>query len=343
MTNNVYPFSAAAVPRIPPFNTEAEQALLGAIFINNRVYEHVVDIVAPADFGNAVHAQIFDAIGKMMERGIPANPVTLKPLFDQDDSLKPIGGSQYLIRIAGAAVSAITAPDYARLVADLSLRRYAIAAAEDLLADAYTIDPDRSASVILDEAQQNLSVIAERQDRGNGPVSIGSIVADTVRKIDETYKNGAPAVVDTGLVDLDRLIGGMSGGNLVILAGRTGMGKSVAAGTIALNVARSGKRVLFFSLEMTAEELSARWLAGETGISVDRQRHAQLEGPDWNRLVEAEAVIAKLPISVDHQPRLGVAAMRQRARRLRRRFGLDLIIVDHLQLIRQPGKQESRR
>jgi replicative DNA helicase len=208
------------------------------------------------------------------------------------------------------------------------------------------VDPERDANAILDDSEEKLFQLGEQRKNLSG---CPSLVADTVESViadvETSYKAGRAHTLDTGLVDLDKLIGGLAPGDLCVLAARPGMGKSALAGTIAHNIAREPrrKRVLFFSLEMTKAQLIARWLAGDTGISTERQRAGSLTLPDWQRFIEAGTNLKELTIFVDDQPRLSVAQMRQRARRMRRRHGLDLIIVDHLQLIRIGGRIESRR
>lgn len=325
------------------YNVEAEQGLLGAILVNNMAYERVVDILTPDDFGNAVHGRIFAAIGKLVADGIPANSSMLKTVFDRDGALVDIGGTQYLSKLAISAVTVINAPYYAQQIADMARRRDIIVAVQDTIADAVVVDPARSSEIILDEAEERLFEISERRAVAAGPVALGTAVAAVIRTIEATYKAGGCITVNTGLVDVDRIVSGMSPGNLIVIGGRPGMGKTALAGSIAVNVAQQGKRVAIFSLEMTGAELTSRWLAGRTGISTDRQRHGQIDQADWPALVEASRYLSSLDIMVDDQSRLSVPQMRQRARRMRRRHGLDLIIVDHLQLVRQGGRPENRR
>ncbi len=320
-------------------NIEAEQGLLGSLFLNNKAFEHVADLIAPEDFGHPAHGRIYSAISSLVANGTPANPATLAAIVKDDPAI----GSPYLSQVAASAVTGINAPEYAKIIADLARRRDIISAAQDTIADAITVDPLRPAETVLDEAEERLFGIAENRTQYAGPVHIGTIMAETIGNIEAAFKAGGAITVDTGLTDLDRIISGMSPGDLCVLAGRPGMGKSAFAGTVAFNAAKLGKRVAIFSLEMSKQELSQRWLAGLTGISTDRQRHGQIEQREWDKLIEAGAAINSLGILVDDQPRLSVAQMRQRARRMRRRHGLDLIIIDHLHLIRQGGKQESRR
>lgn len=317
-------------------NLDAEQALLGAIFFDPRIFEHVVDLVSPGDFAFAWNGEIFRAIGRNLECGAPANPVGLKDHFDPEQW-------PYLVKVAQAAVTLRNAPDYARIVADLAQRREIVLAAREVIVEAATVDIERPAEAILETAEERLFGIATRRQTGLGPRTLGASMAEIIAGIERAYKHAGALALPSGLADVDRLSGGMGAGELHVLAGRPGMGKSAAAGSIALNAARAGKRVLFFSLEMTRAELVERWLASLTGISTEDQRKGALDSRAWDRLLDTAEELKAFPLIVDDQPRLSVAQMRQRARRVRRRHGLDLVIVDHLQLIRLGGKQESRR
>lgn len=325
------------------YSTEAEQALLGALFINNRVFENVADILSPEDFGTAVHGRIFGAIGAVVSEGGSATPVTLGKHFDHDDALARIGGATYLGKLAAGAITTANSRYYAQTIADLARRRDIVLAAQDTIADAALVDVERPAAAVLDEAEERLYRIGDQRINQGGPRSLGDVLKSTIGAIEEAHKRGGAITIDTGLVDLDRIISGMGAGDLVVLAARPAMGKSCCAGNIALNAGRRGKKVAIFSLEMSREELAQRWLASITGIATDSQRHGKLCAADWQKMVEANKEIGPLQIFVDDQPRLSVPQMRQRARRMRRRHGLDLIIIDHLQLVRQGGKQESRR
>lgn len=338
--SNVFGTEAAKDPLSVLCNIEAEQSLLGALLLNNKAFEHVVDIVAPEDFGHPSHARVYSAIAKLVSEGMPADPVTLLKMAEQDEVITPA----YISSLVSATVSVINAPHYAKTIADLAQRRHLVTAAQDIIADAVVVDLDRPANTILDEAEERLNNIAERSDKKHTSAMLGDIVEKTLAQIEAAYKIGGAITVDTGLTDLDKIISGMGAGDLVVMAGRPSMGKSAAAGTFALNAARKKKMVLIFSLEMTQAEIAGRWIAGLTGISTDNQRHGKLLREDWEKLAEARRLLSLLPIIVDDGSRLSVGTMRHRSRRIKRRMkNLGLIIIDHLQLVRQGGKQESRR
>jgi replicative DNA helicase len=351
----------AALTRTPPYNTAAEQALLGAILINNASFSRVSEFLLPEHFGNAVHGRIFAAIGKLIERGQIANPITLKNLFDQDGALAEIGGAQYLARLASAAVTIINAEDYGRAIHDLYLRRQLIAVGEDVVNDAFRQDLDDPATGQIERAERKLFDLATIGQSEGGFRTFAASLTEAIGSAEAAFKRSGKTVgLATGFVDLDKKLGGLHPSDLIILAGRPSMGKSSLATNIAFNIARDyraghaadGRRIAedggiaaFFALEMSAEQLAARILAGESGVSSDRIRRGDVSREDFDKFVQASQRLAALPLFFDDTPALGVAALRTRARRLMRQQGLGLIVVDHIQLMRpslQPRSLENR-
>ena len=346
--------------RIPPYNTEAEQALLGAILINNTAYYRVSEFLQPEHFGNAVHGRIFAAIGKLLGRGQIANPVTLKNLFDQDGALTEIGGAQYLARLAGAAAAIINADDYGRAVHDLYLRRELIALGEDVVNDAFRQDLDDPAREQIERVEKKLFDLATTGETEGGFRAFGTALTSAILNAEAAFKRSGKTVgVATGFVDLDRKLGGLHPSDLVVLAGRPSMGKTALATNIAFYAARNyrpaveregktaedGAVVGFFSLEMSAEQLATRILAEESGVSSDRIRRGDVSHEDFDKFVQASQQLAALKLFIDDTPALSVAALRTRARRLKRQQGLGLIVIDYLQLLRpssQTRAQENR-
>jgi replicative DNA helicase len=336
--------------RTPPFNNDAEQALLGALLISNAAYSRVSEFLLPEHFGDAVHARIFAAIGKLVERGQVANPVTLKNLFDQDGALAEVGGAQYLAQLAGAAVTIINTEDYGRHIHDLYLRRQLIALGEDIVNDAYRHDLDDRAVEQIERAEKKLFDLATSGQSEGGFRPFERVLASTIEAAEAAHKRQGRVVgVGSGFRDLDDKLGGLHPADLVILAGRPSMGKTSLATNIAFRAARAykpatapdgrkiaedGAVVGFFSLEMSAEELAARILAEETGISSDRMRRGKLNSDEFDRLLQANLYLQTLKLFIDDTPALSVSALRTRARRLMRQQGLGLIIVDHIQLMR---------
>ncbi|HXC89135.1 MAG TPA: replicative DNA helicase [Stellaceae bacterium] len=336
--------------RTPPYNTDAEQALLGAILINNGAYSRVSEFLLPEHFGNAVHGRIYAAIGKLVERGQIANPVTLKNLFDQDGALAEIGGAQYLARLAGAAVTVINSEDYGRHIHDLHLRRQLIVVGEDVVNDAYRHDLDDRATEQIERAEKKLFDLATAGQSEGGFRAFAVPLTNAITMAEAAFKKSGKTVgVATGFVDLDNKLGGLHPSDLVILAGRPSMGKTALATNIAFNAVRAYKPVQtadgrtqaedgavvgFFSLEMSAEQLAARILAEESGVSSDRIRRGDVSREDFDRFLQASHRLQALKLFIDDTPALSVSALRTRARRLMRQQGLGLIVIDYLQLLR---------
>ena len=265
--------------RTPPYNSEAEQALLGALLINNAAYARVSEFLQSEHFGNAVHARIYAAIGKLVERGQVANPVTLKNLFDQDGALGEIGGAQYLVHLAAAAVTIINAEDYGRAIHDLYLRRQLIALGEDVVNDAFRHDLDDRALEQIERAEKKLFDLATAGQAEGGFRDFGAALTSAITIAESAFKKSGKIVgVATGFIDLDKKLGGLHPSDLIILAGRPSMGKTALATNIAFNATRAykpmrlpdgrlgaedGAVVGFFSLEMSTEQLATRILAEE--------------------------------------------------------------------------------
>ena len=336
--------------RSPPSNLEAEQALLGALLVNNEAASLVSAFLLAEHFLLPVHGRIYDAVLRMIERGQIANPVTLKHFFERDEALEEAGGGQYLARLAASAVTVINAEHYGRAIHDLALRRALVGIGEDVVNEAYDGPPDQPASEQIEEAEHKLYRLAEEGRVDPGGQDFASPLASAVEMIERAYKRdthltGAP----TGFNDLDRLLGGLHASDLVILAGRPGMGKTALATNIAFNAASrfhegsdgpdgkrpgDGARVAFFSLEMSAEQLATRILAEQTGIPSDKLRRGEVRDSDFGEIVKASREMEVLPLFIDDSPALTIAGLRARARRLKRRHGISLIVVDYLQLMR---------
>jgi replicative DNA helicase len=251
------------------------------------------------------------------------------------------GGARFLTQLAAAGAQLLHFEDYARLVYDLWQRRQLLAIAEDIQRAAYSAELNDPAAVQIERAETQLYQLAEKGDAGPGFRPLGEVTRRTIEIAEAAYKRGARIVgVPTGLVDLDRLLGGLHRSDLVILAGRTSMGKSALAVDISLNAAKRGCVVGVFSLEMADVQLASRVLGGESGIASDWVRRADLNQQHFDRLLEAKRKTDRLPLFIDDTPGHTVAALRSRARRLKRRHGLDLIVTDYLQLI-QPTRADG--
>ncbi len=329
--------------REAPGNIEAEQGLLGAILVNNRAFEKVGDFLSGKHFLDPVHGRIYEACRRLIERGQLANPITLKSLFDQDDSLKTLGGAQYLVTLAASLVTVINADDYGITIKDAFLRRELIELGEQVVNEAYSHTLESPAAQQIEIAEGKLFSLAETDNIEGGLQAFNTALIESIRMAEAAYKrDGGLAGVASRFQDLDRQLGGFHPSDLLILAGRPAMGKTALATNIAFNVAKQSDTdvsdekacVAFFSLEMSAEQLATRILSETTNISSEKIRRGELSSNDFQKLVQSSQDIESALLFIDDTPAITVSALRTRARRLKRQHGLSLIIVDYLQLMR---------
>lgn len=340
-----------------PHNFEAEQALLGAILINNDAYGRVSEFLLPEHFYEPVHGRIFAACGTMIERHQVANGTTLKHVFEADESLASAGGAKYLARLAASAVTVINATDYGRSIFDLHLRRRLIELSLEMRDLATNPDLESDGVRQIETAEQHLFDLATTGEYEGGFRSFTDVLTRAVEIAEAAYKRDGKLIgTGTGFNDLDKLLGGLQRSDLVILAGRPSMGKTALATNIAHHAASSskweiddqGQRKLvdgavvgFFSLEMSAEQLATRILAEASGVSSHRIRQGDLSNADFQKVVEANQKLSQIPFFIDDTPALSVAQLRTRARRIKRQNALSLIIVDYLQLLRPATSRAS--
>ncbi len=345
--------------RPPPVNYEAEQALLGAILANNHAYERVADFLRPEHFADPVHGRIFEAVGRVIERGQQANAITLKSLFEQDEALAEVGGAQYLAKLQSSTITIVNAADYGRTIYDLYLRRELIALGEDVVNNAFEQDVEVSAVNQIEAAEQKLYGLAEAGRSEGGFRSFKDAVIEAVEMAEAAFKRDSHvAGVPIGFKDLDKLLGGLHHADLIILAGRPSMGKTALATNIAYNAASTRRRetgpdgtevrtpevVAFFSLEMSAEQLATRIIAEQAHVRSDAMRRGEIRDAEFDRIFEASRHLHALPMFIDDTPALTIPALRTRARRLKRQQGLSLIVVDYLQLMQgPPGLRSENR
>ncbi len=344
--------------REPPHNSEIEAALLGAILTNNRAFEKVADFLHAEHFYEPVHGRIFEAATRLIERGQVASPRTLSHFFESDEALTEVGGGQYLFEIAASVVTVVNAADYGHTIHDMYLRRQLIGLGEDVVNDAYRHDMDNEASSQIETAEQRLYDLASTGETERGAISLKQAALVALEEAEQAYKRDGHIVgVSTGLKDLDRKLGGLHPSDLIILAGRPSMGKTALATNIAFNAARAARpatddaseqpgnfRVLFFSLEMSSEQLATRILSERSGIPSDRIRRGEISGEDFQAFAVASQEMHRVSLFIDDTPALTVSAMRTRARRLKRQAGLDLVVVDYLQLLQgPPGRRNENR
>jgi replicative DNA helicase len=341
--------------RVQPHNIEAEQALLGAILVNNEAYHRVASYLRAEHFFEPVHARIFERCVETIGRSQLADPVTLKRLFEEDEALRELDGARYLRNLAQAADTIVNAGDYGRIIHDLALKRGLIRMGEEAVNRAFDPARPESGRDQIELAEQDLYALAQEGESRGEFRAFPTVLAKAVEHIESAWhKVGQVSGVPTRLTGLDQKLGGLQPSDLVILAGRPSMGKTALAVTIAANgasaanhAAAGGKGrhanyvVGVFSLEMSAEQLATRLLSGKARIESDRLRRGDIGGEDWPAVVRASQELGALPLFIDDTPALSIGALRTRARRLKRTQGLDLIVVDYLQLLRGTGAQSQ--
>lgn len=329
----------------PPHNTQAEQALLGAILVNNEAWHKIADRLKPEQFADALHGRIYEACGKLIGRGFKADPVTLKRLFDQDGALTEIGGARYLIQLAQSVVSVRHVDDYAAVIVDMARRRKLIDLALFIQGEARLEDPDCGSDKILEMVEARLTEISSADQMRVTMRSIGEAAYASLQAVERAMNQGFGGL-STGIRALDKKLGGLHGSDLIVLAGRPSMGKTALASNIADNraaaaiVARNtdpggpeAGAVAFFSCEMSGEQLAQRHMAWRARVSTFAQRDGYVKADEWSRLVDARDSLAPLPLYLDDQPAVSPAQVRSRARKIQRREGLSLIVIDYLQLM----------
>ena len=344
---------STAAERTPPTNVEAEQALLAAILGNNRNYEKVADFLLAKHFADPAHGRIFEACGILIDRGQVANAVTLKNVFENDGDLADVGGHQYLADLQAAHLTVINAEHYARTIHDLYLRRELIDLGESIVNDAYEVNLEASAHDQIETAESQLFGLAETGQSQGDFKSFNTALVTAIEQAEAAHRReGEIAGVATGLLDLDEMLGGLHQSDLIVLAGRPGMGKTALATNMGFNAAQkfletqgqSGATVGFFSLEMSAEQLATRILSEQSEVASENIRRGKLSAADFEEVVRASNELSKLPFFIDDTPALSVGQVRTRARRLKRRQHLGLLIVDYIQLMRPTaGKSPESR
>jgi len=345
-------------PETMPHSIEAEQQLLGAILTNNDVFDRVASIIGPQHFYDPVHARIFDIASARIAKNNLASPVTLKAFMEDDEGLKELGGPAYLARLAGAAISSFAVRDYAQMIYDLAVRRDLIALGRDISAKAAKVDVASEPREQIVEAEQALYKLAEQGRSESGFQSFLKAVTDAVNVANAAYqREGGLAGISTGLVDMDRKLGGLHKSDLLILAGRPSMGKTSLATNVAFNIAKAYRKgvrpdgtegtveggvVGFYSLEMSAEQLAARILSEASEVPSEQIRRGDMTEAEFRRFVEAAKSLEACPLYIDDTPALPISQLAARARRLKRTHGLDVLMVDYLQLVKGTGKGENR-
>ncbi len=326
--------------QLAPHSIEAEEAVLGAILINQEALYDVISFLEPDDFFIVRHAWIWEAMLKIHERRDPLDYLTLTSELEQSGRLAEIGGAAYLLNLINKTPSALNVEGYGRIVERMSLRRRLIEAAGKIARVAHSDETD--IDEVVGQAERAIFEVTERR-LTNELIPLSQAVSQYFDHIQYLANHHEEIMgVPTGFIDLDRLLGGMQKSDLLIVAARPGMGKSSWLNSVLMNAARQGSRVALFSLEMGKEQLVQRFISGETNIPSHRLRQGHLDERDWNAFVAATQRLSELPIFLDDTPALGTHDLRTKARRLHLEYGLDLIMIDYLQLMTTPYRSENR-
>src|SRR5688572_18130266 len=347
------PATAAGSPALPQ-NVEAEAALLGALMIDNRLVEDIQTRLHPHHFFEPLHGRIYEAILRLTDRNMIANPVTLRPLFEADESIKEVGGPAYLAQLTGSGAAVIGARDFAAQVYDLALLRALIGVGRDLVEGALDTSEEVAPLVQIEKAETELYKVAEEGGAEGKAISFGEATKEALQMAEKALNSGGHlSGITTGLETLNSKIGGLHKSDLTIVAGRPGMGKSALATNIGFAAAQrfqrdmedgvepeksAGAAVAMFSLEMSADQLATRILAEQSGISSENLRMGKISQQEFRQLARAAAELQSLPLYIDDTPGLTIAALRTRARRLKRQKGIGCVVVDYLQLLQGTGR-----
>ncbi len=344
--------------RVQPNNLDAEQALLGAVLVNNDAFYRVSDFLLPAHFFEEVHRRVFEVASSLIKAGKVANPITLKTFLGEVD----LGGltlPQYLARLAAEATTIINAEDYGRTIYDLAVRRNLILIGEEVVNVAYDAPVETSPRDQIETAERRLYELAETGRYDGGFQSFSNALTHAIDMAAAAYqRDGKLSGIATGLADLDRIMGGLQKSDLVILAGRPGMGKTALATNIAFNIAKAyrgekrpdgatetvnGGIVGFFSLEMSAEQLATRIIAEQSEVPSYKIRRGDLREEDFYKITDAAREMQTIPFYIDQTGGISIAQLAARARRLKRQRGLDLLVVDYIQLLSGSSKKGDNR
>ena len=334
-----------------PSNLEAEQALLGSILVNNDIIDEISTIVKSNIFYDPAHIKIYEVIESLNNKGMIANPITLKNFFEKDNMLSDVGGTEYIVKLTRFSGSVKQAIDYAKIIHEMYLRRELIMVSDKLTEDTLnTNSEDKNAENIIEDTEKSLYDLAERGTFSQSYLKFNKALDETIKMATLAMQSDQGIVgVPTGLTDLDEKLGGLHKSDLVILAGRPSMGKTALATNIAFNASQNilsrqeKSSVAFFSLEMSSEQLSTRILSEQARIKSDDIRRGKVTEEEINRYIETSRNIYNLPLFIDETPAITIAALSNRARRIKRLHGLGLIVVDYIQLMRSSSNKNEGR
>ncbi|BAT72512.1 replicative DNA helicase [Thermosulfidibacter takaii ABI70S6] len=327
---------------LPPQNVEAEKSVLGSIFLDNQSLLRIVDLITPEDFYRKNHAYIYQAFLRLFERGDPIDIVTVEAELQSMGVLDQVGGIEYLMELAEFVPTPVHIVKYAQIVKEKSILRDLIGACHEIIRKCHEADKD--VEELLDEAESRIFAISEKRTKSDFSPS-RELVKAAISQLEKlAHKRQLITGIPTGFYDFDRMTAGLQPSDLIIVAARPSMGKTAFALNIALNVAlEEGGTVAFFSLEMSKEQIAMRMLSSASRVGYQRLRTGNIGSGEWKRIIDAAAELSEAPIYIDDTPAMSVLEMRAKARRLQAEHGLDLIVVDYLQLMRGRGRKENRQ
>tara|TARA_B100002051_G_scaffold275490_1_gene319751 strand:- start:365 stop:1792 length:1428 start_codon:yes stop_codon:yes gene_type:complete len=334
-----------------PSNIEAEQALIGSVLVNNDIIDEISSIISSSTFYDPAHTKIYEVIETLNKKGMIANPITLKNFFEKDNMLDEVGGTEYLVKLTRFSSSTKQAVDYAKIIHEMFLRRELVLISDKLSTDTLNAnDQEQNAEDIIESAEKSLFDLAERGSFSQSYIKFNQAIDQTIQMATMAMQSDQGIVgIPTGLTDLDEKLGGLHKSDLIILAGRPSMGKTALATNIAYNASQhilkrqEKSSVAFFSLEMSSEQLSTRILSEQAKIRSDDIRRGKVNEEEINRYIETSRNIYNLPLFIDETPAITIATLSNRARRMKRLFGLSLIVVDYIQLMRSSSNKNDGR
>ena len=333
-----------------PNNIEAEQSVIGSILVSNDILDDVSPIINYTKFYDPIHQKIFLAIENLISKGMLANPITLKNYFENDKNLIELEGHEYLVKITKFSTSLRQAIEYAKIIYDMHVRRELIKISETTIDNASNKNIDLPGEKIIENSEKLLFDLAERGSFSKSFIKFDAALNQTIEMASKAFKSTEGIVgVPTGLTDLDDRLGGLHNQDLVIIGGRPSMGKTALATNIAFHAAKNIQEkglkssVAFFSLEMSSEQLSTRILSEQSRIRSNDIRRGKVSEKEFEQFIETSKNISELPLYIDETPAINIAAISNRSRRIKRLFGLELIVVDYIQLMRSSGRKEYNR
>ncbi|MFL2892088.1 MAG: replicative DNA helicase [Candidatus Pelagibacter sp.] len=330
-----------------PNNIEAEQSVIGSILLSNEIFDEINMIIVSKNFYDPMHQKIFGAIEKLIYSGMLANPITLKNYFENEKD--ELNVPEYLVKVTKFSTSSRQAIEYSKLIYDLFVKRELIKISENVIDTAKLNDLDNDGQKIIENFEKSLFDLAEKGSFSNSLIKFDEAMRQTIEMASSAYKNDEGIVgVPTGLTDLDDRLGGLHKSDLIIIAGRPSMGKTALATNIAFNAAKKlqddGKKssIAFFSLEMSSEQLSTRILAEQSRIKSNDIRRGRISEEQFDKFIETSKDISELPLYIDETPAISIAALSNRARRIKRLYGLDMVVIDYIQLMRASNFKDGR-